>query len=234
MNNTELRTRYRKNISENPLFLGIPNEYIDEMLQALDGSLRLYRKNTTIIQLGEEFRRCGIILEGLLEVSYDTNRFEKHNVNHFKAGQIFGESLALKGVQNSPVQVTTLADSVILFIDLRKLMLSTGRCDKSCLYNHQFILNLMGRMAEQNIFANLKLRILGQKSLRDRIMIYLTHMHADNPAGAQIPFSQTSLAEFLGVNRSALARELGRMQDEGILTINKKIYTIKQELPPCL
>ena len=105
-------------------------------------------------------------------------------------------------------------------------MLSTDRCNKNCLYNHQLILNLMDRMAEQNIFSNLKLRILGQKSLRDRIMIYLTHLHADNPAGAKIPFSQTSLAEFLGVNRSALARELGRMQDEGILTINNKTYRI--------
>ena len=227
MNYTELRAKYWNVIIKNPLFANIPHKYIDEMIESLDGNINLYRKNTTIIHVGEEFRRCGILLDGLLEVSYDTNQFEKHNVNHFKTGQVFGESLALQGIQNSPVQVSALADSVVLFIDLRKLMLSTNRCDKNCLYNHQLILNLMNRMAEQNIFTNLKLRILGQKSLRDRIMIYLTHMHADNPNGAQIPFSQTSLAEFLGVNRSALARELGRMQEEGILTINKRTYWIR-------
>lgn len=227
MNYTELRAKYWNVIIKNPLFANIPHKYIDEMIESLDGNINLYRKNTTIIHVGEEFRRCGILLDGLLEVSYDTNQFEKHNVNHFKTGQVFGESLAVQGIQNSPVQVSALADSVVLFIDLRKLMLSTNRCDKNCLYNHQLILNLMNRMAEQNIFTNLKLRILGQKSLRDRIMIYLTHMHADNPNGAQIPFSQTSLAEFLGVNRSALARELGRMQEEGILTINKRTYWIR-------
>lgn len=227
MNYTELRDKYWNVITSNPLFSDIPHKYIDEMIESLDGTITQYKKNTTIIHIGDEIRKCGILLDGLLEVSYDTNQFEKHNVNHFQTGQIFGESLALKGISNSPVQVSAIADSVVLFIDLRKLMLSPNRCDKNCLYNHQLILNLMGRMAEQNIFTNLKLRILGQKSLRDRIMIYLTHMHADNPAGATIPFSQTALAEFLGVNRSALARELGRMQDEGILTINKKTYWIK-------
>ncbi len=226
MQNNELKKIYWNDIIDSPLFTAIAPEHIEDMIDYLDGTIKKYKKNETIIHVGDEFRRCGILLDGSLEVSYDTNRFEKHNVNHFYPGQIFGESLALKGIPHSPVQVSALTDSIILFIDLRKLMLSTDRCNKNCLYNHQLILNLMDRMAEQNIFSNLKLRILGQKSLRDRIMIYLTHLHADNPAGAKIPFSQTSLAEFLGVNRSALARELGRMQDEGILTINNKTYRI--------
>ncbi len=226
MQNNELKKIYWNDIIDSPLFTAIAPEHIEDMIDYLDGTIKKYKKNETIIHVGDEFRRCGILLDGSLEVSYDTNRFEKHNVNHFYPGQIFGESLALKGIAHSPVQVSALTDSIILFIDLRKLMLSTDRCNKNCLYNHQLILNLMDRMAEQNIFSNLKLRILGQKSLRDRIMIYLTHLHADNPAGAKIPFSQTSLAEFLGVNRSALARELGRMQDEGILTINNKTYRI--------
>lgn len=226
MQNNEFKKIYWNDIIDSPLFTAIAQEHIEDMIDYLDGTIKKYKKNETIIHVGDEFRRCGILLDGSLEVSYDTNRFEKHNVNHFYPGQIFGESLAVKGIPHSPVQVSALTDSIILFIDLRKLMLSTDRCNKNCLYNHQLILNLMDRMAEQNIFSNLKLRILGQKSLRDRIMIYLTHLHADNPAGAKIPFSQTSLAEFLGVNRSALARELGRMQDEGILTINNKTYRI--------
>ena len=222
----ELKNKYWNDIIDSPLFTAISHEHIENIIDSLDGTISKYKKNETIIHIGDEFRRCGILLDGSLEVSYDTNKFEKHNVNHFKPGQIFGESLALKGIPHSPVQVSALTDSIILFINLRKLMLSTDRCNKNCLYNHQLILNLMERMAEQNIFYNLKVRILGQKTLRDRIMIYLTHLHADNPSGAEIPFSQTSLAEFLGVNRSALARELGRMQDEGILTINKKTYKI--------
>lgn len=226
MNDNRLKEKYWRLIKSCPLFINIPEDKINEMIVTLDGFISEYKKNETIINIGDEFRKCGVILDGTLEVSYDTNKFEKHNVNHFNAGQIFGESLSLKGFPHSPVQVTAITGSTILFIDLRKLVLSTERCSANCVYNHQLILNLLDRMAEQNIFSNLKLRILGQKSLRDRIMIYLIHMHADQPAGAEIPFSQTSLAEFLGVNRSALARELSRMRDEGILKICKKHYRI--------
>lgn len=226
MSYTDYKEQYWNTIIGCPLFRGIPHKYTNQMIESLDGSINQYKKNEIILNTGDEFRRCGIILEGSLEVSYDTNQFEKHNVNHFKTGQIFGEAFALKGVSYSPVQITSLTDVVILFLDLRKLVLSSDRCSKNCLYNHQLLLNLMERMAEQNIFSNLKLRILGQKSLRDRIMIYLTHLHADNPDGIDIQFSQTALAEFLGVNRSALARELGRMQNEGLLMVHKKHYRI--------
>ena len=226
MNTKELRDNYWNVITECQLFKGIPMDMIDEMIDSLDGHISEYKRNENIIHIGDEFRKCGIILDGSIEISYDTNQFEKRNVNHFSPGQIFGESLALMGVPYSPVQVTALTSAAILFIDLRKLVLSTERCSRNCIYNHQLILNLMGRMAEQNIFSNLKVRILGQKVLRDRIMIYLTHMHADNPDGAEIPFTQTSLAEFLGVNRSALARELGRMQNEELLKIKKRHYWI--------
>ena len=48
----------------------------------------------------------------------------------------------------------------------------------------------------------------------------------DSEGYLHVPFTQTALAEFLGVNRSALSRELGRMQDENLIEVNdKKIET---------
>ncbi|WP_316611059.1 helix-turn-helix domain-containing protein [uncultured Ruminococcus sp.] len=35
-----------------------------------------------------------------------------------------------------------------------------------------------------------------------------------------MPFTQTALAEYLGANRSALSRELGRMQNEKLLIVD--------------
>lgn len=68
---------------------------------------------------------------------------------------------------------------------------------------------------------------MGQKSLRDRIFLYLNSLIPDKDGWLQIPFSQTVLAEFLGVNRSALSRELGRMQDEDLIQINGKRIQLK-------
>lgn len=76
-------------------------------------------------------------------------------------------------------------------------------------------------LAKKNLILNQKVRILSQKGLRDRIIIYLSTLPKDREGVITIPFTQTALAEHLGVNRSALSREFGRMQDEGILVIDK-------------
>ncbi len=226
MINAKDKKTYWDVIVKCPLFTNIPENLIEEMMDALNGKIINYKKNEIVLNAGDPFRFCYLVLSGNVEVSYDTNQYEKHNVNHFETGEIFGEALAIKSLKSSPVQVTALNECTLLLIDINILVTSNKRCGRGCLYNHQLLLNLMGRMAEQNIFSNLKLRILGQKSLRDRIMIYLTSMQQGKPDGVTIPFSQTAFAEFLGVNRSALSRELGRLQDEGFLEVDGKHYKV--------
>ena len=85
--------------------------------------------------------------------------------------------------------------------------------------------NLIKSLAKKNLILNQKVRILSQKSLRDRIFIYLRTLPKDKDEYVKIPFTQTALAEYLGVNRSALSRELGRMQNEGLLVIDGKSHS---------
>ena len=68
-----------------------------------------------------------------------------------------------------------------------------------------------------NLHLNRKVRIFGQSSMRDRLAVYLAECETDDQGFAIVPYSQTGLARFLGVNRSALSREMGRMRDEGVL-----------------
>ena len=89
-------------------------------------------------------------------------------------------------------------------------------------YQLNLTTNMLKILASQNVFSNLKLRIANQKSLRDRILIYLHSLAPDSEGYLHVPFTQTALAEFLGVNRSALSRELGRMQDENLIEVNDK------------
>ena len=80
--------------------------------------------------------------------------------------------------------------------------------------------NLIKSLARKNLILNQKVRILSQKSLRDRILIYLGTLSKDKNGFVKIPFTQTALAEYLGVNRSALSREIGRMQNEERLIVD--------------
>ena len=41
-----------------------------------------------------------------------------------------------------------------------------------------------------------------------------------------VPFDRTSMAEYLGVDRSSLSRELSKMRNEGIIEFRKDKFTI--------
>ena len=71
------------------------------------------------------------------------------------------------------------------------------------------------------MFLNRKVRILGQKKLRDKIKVYLRGLEKKEDGTMKVVFNKSALAEFLGVDRSALSRELKRMQDEEIIVVSK-------------
>lgn len=206
------------------LFSHIPETAYNNLLSFLHATVKFYKKDTFLLHIGEPFLYAGVVLNGTVEGSFLSETFDKISMNHFKASSFFGEALACKQVPYSPIQLRAVTDCTILFLDLHILLENHDVKDG---FQQQFSINLIESLAVQNIFSNLKLRIMGQKSLRDRIFLYLNSLIPDKDGWLQIPFSQTVLAEFLGVNRSALSRELGRMQDEDLIQINGKRIQLK-------
>lgn len=134
-------------------------------------------------------------------------------VSQYNLPYLFGEALVINNAKNSPVQVRTVEDCIVLFIDLKVIYHSDVQSPLHVILTE----NLIKSLARKNLILNQKVRILSRKSLRERILFYLGTLPKDKNGWVKIPFNKTVLAEYLGVNRSALSRELGRMQDEEIL-----------------
>lgn len=85
-------------------------------------------------------------------------------------------------------------------------------------------------LSHENMRKFYRLAILSQRSLRSRIMMYLTMQAGQRGTkGFHIPFSREELASFLCVNRSALSRELGRLQREGVIQFRGNQFAILNE-----
>ena len=208
------------------LFDGIKDEQLADAIKLLNGHIKKVVKDDYIVQLGGTIQYAGLLLKGKIESSFQNENFDQITMHTFTGGYLFGEGLVINHAKNSPVQVRAVEDSVVLFIDLEMIY---AAADNSPIRN---ILagNLIKSLAKKNLILNQKVRILSQKSLRDRIFIYLRTLPKDKDGYAKIPFTQTALAEYLGVNRSALSRELGRMQNEGLLVIDGKRIKIIDNL----
>ena len=205
------------------LFDGIKDEQLADAIKLLNGRIKKVVKDNYVVQLGGTIQYAGLLLKGKIESSFQNENFDQITMHTFTGGYLFGEGLVINHAKNSPVQVRAVEDSVVLFIDLEMIY---AAAEKSPIRNI-LARNLIKSLAKKNLILNQKVRILSQKSLRDRIFIYLRTLPKDKDGYVKIPFTQTALAEYLGVNRSALSRELGRMQNEGLLVIDgKKIKII--------
>ena len=74
---------------------------------------------------------------------------------------------------------------------------------------------------------NHKIAMFTQKSLRDNILDYLTVQTVQQQSDTiTLPITKKQLADYLGVQRPSLFREMKRLTDEGIITINNRRITI--------
>ena len=75
---------------------------------------------------------------------------------------------------------------------------------------------------------NDRIQILSKLSIRDKLITFFSQY--SNRYGSQefeIPFDRNDMATYLGVNRSALSRELAHMREEGIIDFHKNQFQIK-------
>ncbi len=199
-------------LSKCALFAHVNPKDYEAILHDLHAQVKTYEKGEVLLMLGEPFLYAGIVMDGTIEGSFITENDNKINVNEFRTGKSFGEALAIVHHPLSPIQLRALTQSTVLFLDLHTLLINNQKWP-------QLQTNVIRILSGQNIFSNLKLRIASQKSIRDKVYMYLHSLMVDSDGFVRIPFTQTAFAEFLGVNRSALSRELGHMQDEGLLLL---------------
>ena len=68
---------------------------------------------------------------------------------------------------------------------------------------------------------------ISSRHIRTRIMTYLSAEAVRlGSREVVIPFNRQQMADYLNVDRSALSRELGKMQEEGILTFRKNKFLL--------
>lgn len=67
------------------------------------------------------------------------------------------------------------------------------------------------------------------KSLRERLLSYFSEQALEHGSSHfSIPFNRQQLADYLSVNRSAMSKELSKMQEDGLIAYRKNEFTLKE------
>lgn len=214
--------KYYALLASMQLFAKIPKDKYINVLQCLKSKIKEFEKGETIYDYHETLVAAGIVLEGKVSTLLLNRTGSEHNIREFYPGELFAEAFSCVPIEKSNVQITSIKKSKILFLSFSELFSEkTVRCP----YAAQVTLNLLHETAKKNIFLAKKVEILTQKKIRDKIILYLcTIKFVDNET--DLPFNRQGLADYLGVERSALSRELSVMRKENLIDYNKNRLTI--------
>ena len=212
-----------KKLTKTTLFAGFPEEIIlHELLP--HGQLQQYAKDQVLIEPQQKVSRFGVILSGKIQIFHLFSEGNYSLMSVLTAGEILGADLICTRSQLSPYHAMAAEAACVLYFPAALLTQAGFLQEQSRL---DALNRLLMLISQENMKKTYRLAILSQKGLRERIMTYLTMQAARRQTSTfSIPFSREELASFLCVNRSALSHELSLMQQEGILSFHKNVFTL--------
>lgn len=168
----------------------------------------------------------GVLLEGSALIVQEDFWGGRNVVAPLLPGQLFAEAFACVPGGVLTVSVEAQSPGAALFFSARRLLEKNPPLPN----RERLLRSLLTDLAGKNLRLNEKLSHMGQRTTRDKVLSYLSAQarRAGRPE-FDIPFSRQQLADYLGVDRTGLSAELGRLRREGVLRFHKSHFLLLRD-----
>ena len=204
-----------KALTKTEIFARATEEEVSSMLNCLSAKKKKYQKDEIIFHAGDIVSSIGVMLKGNALIENDDIWGNRSVLDYVKEGQIFAETYACALNEKLMVNVIAMSDCEVLFLDVRKIL---KVCPNACEFHQNLVQNL-----------NLSRRIFhtSSKTIRGRLLSYLSYQAMEREKEEfDIPYNRQQLADYLGVDRSAMSNELGKMQKDGLIEVKRNHFRI--------
>jgi len=207
-----------------PLFKEIAPEDFHQLFSHVKAHTEQFKRGEFIFLSGSRIDAFGIILSGHVQIIKEDVFGNRVLLSDLRTPEVFGESFVCSNNYTLTISAQVIEDACILFFPFKPVL---HVCHNACEFHNILIRNIVEMIAIKNIKLLEKLEVSTKHSLREKILTYLSLLSQEQKTKTLIsPLNRISLADFLGVNRSSLTRELNQMQDEGLLSYSKNTYTL--------
>lgn len=195
------------------------NLHVSEFIKDLDINCskvqkKFFKKAEVITSYIAKRNQLCILLNGEADlVRYDFNG-NRTIVEHLSTNDIFGE-IFYTVTTNNELFVEAKSDCTVLFFiydDIKE------KCKNNCAFHRKLLLNLPELFLNEIIDLNMRIELLSKRSIREKLLGYFNLVSSKNMNKSfAIPLSLTDLADYLGVDRSAMMREIKSLKDDNFI-----------------
>jgi len=202
-------------LRRSPLFSEISSEELGSMLHCLGAKVVDIPKGDPVFLEGDPAGFIGIVLEGSIQIVQEDYFGNRSIIHHSQAGDIFAEAFSFTGLDAMPVSGYAVKNSKCMLLACRRMMTV---CSSACGFHNRLVKNLLQLVSRKNLMLNEKIRYMSQKTTREKLLAYLADQaKLAGSSDFTIPFDRQALADYLGVERSAMAAEISKLRRDGIL-----------------
>lgn len=207
--------KYFSIILKNPLFAGISTESLRSLMGCLAARTQTYPKGATVFMEGDPAGFIGFVLEGAVQLVRDDFYGNRSLLMVAEEGETFAESFACANVQTMPLSGLAVQDCTVMWLECRRML---SVCSNACGFHNTLVKNLLQEVAQKNLLLNQKVQVMSQKTTKEKLMAYLQNQaKRKNATEFTIPLDRQALADYLGVERSAMSAELSKLRKDGVL-----------------
>ena len=209
-----------------PLFKGLSDQELSFLLNCLGATQKRYKKGSLVLTEGTVTEVLGVVLEGYVLIQHCNVWGTSSILGSAGPGDTFGETYACCPGEPLQISAVTAEESTILFLNVNRILTT---CPSSCTFHATLIRNLLTVCAQKNLELSRRMLHTTPKTIRGRLLSYFSQCTKQaNSATFILPFNRQQLADYLGVDRSAMCSELSKMQKDGLICYNRNRVEIRQ------
>jgi CRP-like cAMP-binding protein len=204
---------------KSPIFTGLSPDELKALFEKTHHFTKSFEVGDIAAFSGEQVNFLVIVLEGSVKgemVDFSGKIIKIDDIpapNPLASAFIFGK-------QNKfPVNVMANEKTKLLYIpkyDFMKMLQSDIR----------IMQNFMNVISGHTQIIATKLKFLSFKTIKGKIAQYILSLAGPDKDMIELPMTQHDLAEQFGVARPSLARALGEMAEEGMISVDRKVVRI--------
>lgn len=214
-------------LSKSLIFKNIDENGLNAMLHCLKPAKKLYNHREIIAVNGSHFSGIGMIASGKVALTRETFAGNRIILDILEPGDIFGEMVAFSNQSHWLVTVIAQEESCVFFLPADKVL---GNCSNICSAHSSLIMNMLNILSNKALHLSKTIEHLSARTVRGKISSYLLDQLQPEHYSFRVPMKCHEMADYLGVPRPSLSRELGNMKREQIIDYSGSEFTIRDAL----
>lgn len=196
------------------------------MLRCLSVRIKEYKAGEIIDYEGNPAKYAYIVLTGRAR----TASFDEHGVAipelDYTKDMIYGLEYPSDKSGFYKEEFFAVEDSKIMICDLYKLL---NPCENKCNRHSIIVSKCINELSNTIERTKKRIKELAQSKTRNKVLTYLSHALPKYDKPYTIPYNRQEMADYLGVERSALSVELSKLQKEGYIEFHKSTFIKKRK-----